>query len=246
MIRKKRRCPKCGEEVEKKFSYCPYCGFNFERLDNEKTYGLLGKNDLDDSFDNLNPFTKGMPFSNILGSLMQEFEKQFKEMDREIGKKIKKTEFSKKSFGPKSTGFSINISNSSGKQPEIRIRSFGDPNFKKLLEGNISQKELEEDYEKEKKLPQTKISETKLKKLASLPKQEAETQIRRLGNKIIYEINLPGVKSMKEVFLSKLENSVEIKAFSKDKGYFKLIPSNLPIKKYNLRNEKLVIEFLDQ
>ncbi len=243
MIRKKRKCQKCGEGVERKFAYCPYCGADFKKSDNERDYGFLGQ---DDGFFNENSFMQGMPFSNILSSLMQEFEKQFKEIDRDLGRKVKKTNFSERRINPKSTGFSINISTSSNKQPEIRVRSFGDSNFKNLLDMGDSKKEfLIEEGEKEKKIPENKISEAKLKKLVSLPKQEAETQVRRFGDKLIYEINLPGVKSMDEVFLSKLENSIEIKAFSKNKCYFKLIPLNLPIKKYNLKNEKLVIEFLD-
>ncbi len=41
----------------------------------------------------------------------------------------------------------------------------------------------------------------------------------------------------------KLENSIEIKAITKDKAYFKIIPLNLPIINYNILKEKLILEF---
>src|SRR3989344_3748821 len=48
--------------------------------------------------------------------------------------------------------------------------------------------------------------------------------IRRFADRVVYEIALPGVKSIKDISITKLENSIEIKAVSKDKAYFKLIP----------------------
>jgi len=53
---------------------------------------------------------------------------------------------------------------------------------------------------------------------------------------------MPGVKSMKAVSIIQLENSIEIKALAKDKVFHKIIPINLPIRKYNLEKGKLVLE----
>jgi len=38
------------------------------------------------------------------------------------------------------------------------------------------------------------------------------------------------------------ENSIEIKAFSKDKAYFKFLPIALPLLGYKLLKEKLILE----
>ena len=87
------------------------------------------------------------------------------------------------------------------------------------------------------------MSNKNLKRISTLPKEEPSTKIRRLANKVIYEINLPEVKSINDVSILRLENSIEIKALAKNKAYFKSIPINLPIINYILSEGKLVLEF---
>jgi len=87
------------------------------------------------------------------------------------------------------------------------------------------------------------FSEENHKKFLSLPREEPSTNVRRLSDKVIYEIELKSVKSINDVAIIKLENSIEIKAVSKDKSYFKVIPLNLPITHYELLDENLVLEF---
>ena len=86
------------------------------------------------------------------------------------------------------------------------------------------------------------FSKKNLERFSKLPKKEPLTNIKRFSDKIVYEIYLPGIKSMKDVSIVKLENSIEIKAVVKNKAYFKLIPINLPIKDYNLEKGKLILE----
>ena len=86
------------------------------------------------------------------------------------------------------------------------------------------------------------FSEKNFKKISQLQKEEPKTNIRRLSDKVVYEIEVPGVKSIKDVSIIKLERSIEIKAYSKDKLYFKTISINLPITDYSLSEEKLILE----
>jgi len=86
------------------------------------------------------------------------------------------------------------------------------------------------------------ISEEKARKLAKLPKEEALAKVRRLSNKVVYELDLPEVKSLEDITINQLENSIEIKAFAKDKVFHKIIPISLPITNYNLSKGKLVLE----
>ena len=65
--------------------------------------------------------------------------------------------------------------------------------------------------------------------------------MRRLSNKVVYEIEIPEVAE-EDVSIIKLENSIEIKAISKDKSYKKLISIDLPIKSYKITNGKLILE----
>jgi HSP20 family molecular chaperone IbpA len=86
------------------------------------------------------------------------------------------------------------------------------------------------------------LSDEQARKFSKLLKKEAKTEVRRMSNRVIYELELPGVKSMKEVIINKLENSIEIKAFSSTTAYFKIIPVNLQLVNYQFEKEKLILE----
>lgn len=86
------------------------------------------------------------------------------------------------------------------------------------------------------------ISKDKIKKLSELPRYEPKSKIKRISDKVIYELVVPGVNSIDDVLINQLESSVEIKALSKDKVYLKNLNVNLPILKYQLVNNSLIIE----
>ncbi len=81
--------------------------------------------------------------------------------------------------------------------------------------------------------PVHKISEEQINRLTKLPKKEPRSRMRRLSGKIIYDISIPGVKDISDILISKLENSIEIKAISNDKVYSKILNINLPILNHN-------------
>ena len=87
-----------------------------------------------------------------------------------------------------------------------------------------------------------KLPSSDSNKFIGLAKKEPETSIRRLANKVVYEIKLPGVKSIKDLSIIQLENSIEIKALSGKKVFYKIIPINLPINKYDRSKGILTLE----
>ena len=230
-----KRCPACMRKISKEYEFCPYCGHNIKREQNEKDFGLLGREDNLDT--DSERFGMRMPFgfNSLFSSLIKQLDKQFRELDKEIGKDIEKEKKLEKKPGFISKGLSISISSRTGEKPEIKIRGFG-PGLEALRE-EIEPKETRRKI----RLPR-EISEYKAKLLSKLPKKEAETKVRRLSNKVIYELSLPGVKKLEDIIINQLENSIEIKAFSKDKVYFKLLPINLPILNYKLDKENLILE----
>ena len=235
----RKKCKKCKEKISSKYGYCPTCGTPVNEEDYEENYydededwGMLGK---DDSFEDAEirlPFG----FNTLFNSLISSLDKQFREFDKELGK----NKFSNQNITPdnrfaKSGGIRINISSSGNKAPKIMVRSFGNiPEFK----------DEEREIKKQAKMQQEQkeFSKENIKKLSTLPRKEPSTNIRRLSNKVVYEIDLPGVKSEKDISIIQLENSIEIKAVGKDSAYFKLIPINLPIKGHKLSDGKLVLE----
>lgn len=83
----------------------------------------------------------------------------------------------------------------------------------------------------------------KLRKYSQLPKKEPESRLRRLAGRIIYELEVPGVKSIDDILINQLENSIEIKALSDKEIYLKNINVKLPVMRYSLRNGILILEF---
>ena len=66
--------------------------------------------------------------------------------------------------------------------------------------------------------------------------------MKRLGDKIIYEIEMPEVKSLNDVLINNLENSIEIKAIGEKLIYSKIIPINMPVINQELSQGKLILE----
>jgi len=230
---KKKSCKNCKKKISNQYEFCPYCGDSFKDNSKNNSWGMLGKNDFAPLFNNEIKFPTGL--NMIFNSLMKGLNKQFRELDKEMRDDLQQN-FNKGKTNAKQApfkkGISINISTSGNRPPKIRVNSFGvDSEFKQKQK--INEKEVSLDN----------LSNQDIKKMSSLPKQEPLTNIRRLSNKVIYEVNLPGVKSIKNISIIKLENSFEIKALAKDKAYFKLIPISLPIINYEFLKGKLILEF---
>ncbi len=79
-------------------------------------------------------------------------------------------------------------------------------------------------------------------KLSKLPKKEPKSKVRRLSGKIIYELEVPGVKDINDIIINQLENSIEIKAIAEKKVYAKILNINLPIIRYGLLKDNLIVE----
>ena len=123
------------------------------------------------------------------------------------------------------------------KQPQSNMQLF--VNGKRIDIPNMQQTKSVQ----KKQISSTHFSETNQKKFSSLEKKEPKTELKRIGDIILYEINLPKVKSLNDISIVKLENSVEIKAISKTNAYFKSIPINLPLTNHELGEGKLILEF---
>lgn len=74
--------------------------------------------------------------------------------------------------------------------------------------------------------PEKEIKKTTQKKVQRRIEktEEPETKIKKIGPNIEIEVELPGVKSLKDVVLKIGEESLEIRAYAGTKMYFKLVP----------------------
>lgn len=212
------KCSRCSKRVSKKYDFCPYCGINLNaesNLDNGD-FGFLGKDD----FDMKLPFG----FKALMKPLMKELSKQMLELDKEI--KREEGYYKDKAEGKRAfSNFSIHIG-IPGQKP-IRINSFPLNSNQVVRKNKFSG------------LP--KIDSKKLDKIKNLARKEPITTVRRLSDKIIYDIGLPGVRSLEDIDIAKLEDSIEIKAIAKDCLFLKVLDVTFPLKSYSFKDEKLIL-----
>lgn len=208
----KRECQRCDFKSSGKFNFCPNCGVPFNIGKSKEDYGMLGENDISNNF--LDMRNPFLP--GMSGKMMGKmFESAVRMLEKEMQREMKKQ-------NPR-TNFQLFVN---GKKV----------NIEKNLNNQIKAKRQKREVNME-KLPQAN-----LKKFGDFPKKEPETNVRRFSDKVIYEINMPGLKSEKEISIIKLENSIEIKALGNDVIYKKIIPISLPITDYKISNDKLVLE----
>jgi HSP20 family molecular chaperone IbpA len=214
---KKEECRKCGEKVSKKYDFCPHCG-NLVNGNSKKEgdLGMLGRDDNLNEFEELSKTIFRGGGNNMLNKMIGSVMKMLeKEMEKEIKRK--------------------------DNQPKTNFQLF--INGKKLNFNDSKNQPQENKREKIREIFLNQFSQNNIKKFSNLPRVEPTTNIRRLSDKVIYEILMPGIKSIKDISIIKLENSIELKAISKNKAYFKLIPINLPITNYGILKERLILEF---
>ena len=116
-------------------------------------------------------------------------------------------------------------------------------NFRLMINGKeIQIGQQKKPKEAVRKIPKREFGKEQLKKISELPKKEPKTSLKRIGDKIIYEIEMPEVKSLNDVLINNLENSIEIKAIGESTIYSKTIPINMPITNQTLSEGKLFLE----
>lgn len=94
-----------------------------------------------------------------------------------------------------------------------------------------------------KKVVRKGLTKEQIDRMAGLPRVEAKTNVRRLSDKVVYELKAPGVESIDDVFVSKLETGYEVKAIGKKKVYVNSLPINLPLKGFTITDKGLTVEF---
>jgi hypothetical protein len=121
------------------------------------------------------------------------------------------------------------------KQPRTKVKLM--INGEEIISG-----ENKKDLDKNTKILPIEFSRENLEKWKKLKKEEPKSSLKRVEDKIEYKIEVPEVKSIQDISIVKLENSLEVRAIGKEKGYKKNILIDLPLKKYSLLKGILTLE----
>ena len=211
---KEIKCENCKSKIEDEYNFCPYCGRpTMDEQEETKDFGLLGRNDLSRADKAQENPLAGTGITDELINSL---------MNNLI-----------KSFGNQFKNIAENESNNTS------IEHL--PNGIKIKIG-IPQ-EAPKKQQKQRQSVRKQITEEQIEKMASLPRAIAKASIRRLSDKLVYELSTPGIESTEDVFISKLETGYEIKAIGKKKVYVNSLPINLPLKGFAITDNKLLVEF---
>jgi hypothetical protein len=207
----KKTCQRCGRKTSKSDSFCPTCGTPLKKGQRKDEFGMLGE---DDSFEEVESLSNslfggmggfGGGFMNkMISSTMKMLEKEMEKEMQDRGTK------------PQNSNINNNF-------PRTKIKLM--INGKEInLNNNRMEGNAKEEKPKEKTIKFKKFSEEQVKKFSKLPRKEPKTDLKRIADKINYEIEIPGVNS-------------------KEKAYAKSIPLNLPIVNYAFSKGLLILEF---
>lgn len=210
---KEIKCESCNSVIEEKFNFCPYCGRS--TIDEQKELEEFGLLGRNNLSGNNNLKENPLAGAGITDELINSL------MNNLI-----------KSFGNQFKNISENESNNTS------IENL--PNGIKIKIG------IPQDAKKPQKPRQSvrkQITSEQIEKMASLPRAAAKANVRRLSDKLVYELSTPGIESTEDVFISRLETGYEIKAIGKKKVYVNSLPINLPLKGFAIADNKLLVEF---
>ncbi len=232
----KKKCSNCNRKVGKDFDFCPYCA---NGLKDPKDYGLLGQDDDILAFNQ--PIFKSNKESDTF--LDKIFESAFKVVEKQI-QKISEEEM-------KAMRNSSRINNNSelngnfqlfinGKRVNLPRNlagvQIGEMNGNRITNNKIPNQQ---------KAKMPKVSDETLKNSAKLPRKEPKTQLTRNSERVIYELDTPGIQSLNQVLINQLENSIEVRAYTDKTVFNKTLSIKLPLLQYTIKPEegKLVLEF---
>ena len=209
-----KKCNHCNKKVKRDFEFCPYCANPLK--DRKKDYGLLGKNDDDPT--SLVAKESSSIMDKIIGSTVSSVMKMF---EKEMGNSSK-LENNPMKISP---GLQLYVN---GQRIPIQTG------------GKNSNENVEEKNQKSKP---PKISDEVLKNSVKLPRKEAKTKLTRLKDRVIYQLETPGIESLNNIVVNQLENSIEVKAYTKKAVYMKTLKVKLQLMSYSFKEDSVFLEF---
>ena len=210
-----KKCQRCEGKLKEEHSFCPFCGLDLRNPDADmRDFGMLGKNDSVFGAPLMGGGGMGVGISDsAFGAI---FNNVMKMMEHQL----KHLDVEKLDFGDA--------------RPEIRRL----PNGIQIKIGPQMQPRQKAEHPQ----PRT-ISDDQRARMSKLPRSEAKADVRRFSDKVVYELNTPGVEDINDIFVSKVESGYEVKAVGAKKVYLNSLQVNLPLKKYFVKDNRLTLEF---
>ncbi|HLD77640.1 MAG TPA: zinc ribbon domain-containing protein [archaeon] len=166
----------------------------------------------------------------FFADIMESFQRMFADMGLDESFEKEVIDLTKAGKRRRGAGFTINIVQSGEGPPQIRIQPLGE-----AMEPSAQQE-----------LPRRAVAKPLPKKFTEAKQsEEPESVVRRVGEALIADLEVPGVRSEDDIAVTELENSVEVRALAGEKAFFKIItkPAKLRLVGKKFKNGKLHLEF---
>lgn len=229
------KCANCRANVDERWQFCPKCG---NRLRRRRSL-----------FDQI--------FSHF-GRELEQMDKQMRGMDR-MERRFEALDLSPFFRQPsKGRGFKIKIVRHGGEKPKVSVQTFGDVNREEITDqlkkqfGGMPGKPIKiritpVGVEPAAGPVPAKTARTAPEKELPTPKttKEPKTEVRRVDSRVIVEMELPGVRSLDDIRINEMQESVEVRAAAGDRGFFKILtkPGQFRVSKKGFKDGKLHLEF---
>jgi hypothetical protein len=120
-------------------------------------------------------------------------------------------------------------------------------NFKIQISTGIPQnlaiaKKPKKSVSRTEKFSKVEIPIEEIERRKSLPRREAESNVRRFSDRVVYEIKVPGVDKKDQILINQLDNCFEVRAYSDKLCYTKSIPIDADLIQSYLKEDVLVLE----
>ncbi len=178
---------------------------------------------------------------DLFSEIFERFGQEFAEMNKMFERQIEAVDITPMFRKPKGIqrggGFIISIGSSGDKQPQVSVRAFGDVDERKIKQQVYNQLGQVEEKPFEQKAPK------KVKAYGET--EEPKTRVEKVGDKVVVEMELPGVKKDSDIEINELESSVEVKAIADKKAFFKILkkPGDRRILRTGFNKGILKLEF---
>jgi HSP20 family molecular chaperone IbpA len=249
--------------VEKGWNFCPFCGLRPDQA--PQAFGGAVGGVFDKLMKRLAKQMEDIDRKNQRTDRNFEvidLSPMFKDM-KEIGQK------KLKAMGkPGASGFSIRISRTNENNPKVDVKTYGNVDNEKIqkqvneqlkrmgMEQYVrpasyrppaEQQEGPEEQEGPKQGQGDKELPDSRRKGFPTPRytEEPRTTVKRVNSRVFVDIEIPGVKSLRDVNIMELRNSIEVRAIAGTKAYFKIltIPEQFKLDKREFYKGMLHMEF---
>ena len=204
-------CPRCNERIAETWSFCPRCGAKLPSSEH----------------------SVGQPLKTPFAEIFKDIEKQVKDalgadLSRDIEFFDLKPEFIKKHPLFRSGGFRIKVTRTGEASPNIDIKAFGDIDEKtaeKIQEAIRTQSTMKSPLKVEaiRKEKPREVVENRAPARQVSEYSEPMCETKWLGDHLVVDLDLPDVICSEDIEIKKLGESIEVKAFAGNKGYFKIL-----------------------